>query len=417
MTHLRLLSWATITLSVLMYFPPFAGAQNNSCPTDWRRAWAWFPNGSITPPATPPPHKVGDPITLTATSLWLPGAQCLHDFNGCILTNREYTSVSASPVEWWTTRYGTEPVTSHSGSGLTASFTGLHGCTVQVNFYTSNYDNSLPPPAVSDYATSASVTIYELVHECVADCPGDPLTRTTLGVGEHVSLRIVPGPPAVTWNLDGVGSLSNPTANPTDYFAGPSSGSATIKATTSDGIQVSIGFSVASPSSLVFQNKLDSLSGDCTDGWNRLSFWLHYWAYVYTLPDNVNFNNIELWEGDASPWWSGWSNPTAWLNHPANGPKSMLSCPEGSGLGNRMEPPDEISIPCGTAPQPSNQYTPDWGTVKWLIPWFYTTEGSSDQFIAYITQEGDLSGGDLWSVTKAQSGAYIYTPDCVPHWQ
>jgi hypothetical protein len=71
MTDLRLLSWVTITLSVLMYSPPFAYAQNNNCVENWKWAWDWFPNGSITPPDTPPPHKVGDHITLTATDLWL----------------------------------------------------------------------------------------------------------------------------------------------------------------------------------------------------------------------------------------------------------------------------------------------------------------------------------------------------------
>jgi hypothetical protein len=348
----------------------------------------------------------------------LPGEKSRHDFNGCIPTNRQETAVSANPVDWWATRYGYEPVSSHSGSGLTASFTGLHGCTVQVSFYTSNYDNSLPPPAVSDYATSVSVTIYELVHQCDAACPGDPLTRTSLGVGEWVFLSIVPDPPGVTWSLDGVGLLSDTTGSRVDYFAGPSSGSATVTATTSDGIQMSIEFSVASPS-LVFQNEPDTLTGQCYDYRNRLDYSLHYSAYIYTLPDDVNFNNIVLYEGGAWPAWNpvGWSSPADWPYDPPNGPWAMCSCPAGSGLGNRMQSTDEISIPCGIAPQPSNQYTPNWGSVWWVFPWRYSTEGSPQTLADWIIQEGDLTGGNNWTVTKGQSGAYISNPECVPHFQ
>jgi hypothetical protein len=57
-------------------------------------------------------------------------------------------------------------------------------------------------------------------------------------------------------------------------------------------------------------------------------------------------------------------------------------------------------------------------SVTYTLPWTYTVGQSSHDFVAYAIEAGVLGeGGTRWTVTKAGSGAYISTSDCVPHWQ
>ncbi len=230
----RLLTF-TCALLFLAYGDSLIGA-NNPCPQNWRWVWSYGPFCEWWPDVVAnPPYKVNERITVSAdTPQWANGLQVYVDVNECILTNRGSRSVAPSPVNRWTLRYGVEPVDVHSGGGLTASFTATNPCNVTVIFCSSNYNNSLLPAQVAFDSRSVSFPIYGLIHQTEADCPDDPFTRTTLGVGEAVTLYIEPNPVSVTWVLAGVGALSLQNGNPTVFSALDRPGNATITATTSD---------------------------------------------------------------------------------------------------------------------------------------------------------------------------------------
>jgi hypothetical protein len=117
---------------------------------------------------------------------------------------------------------------SNSGSGLTASFTPTNGGSGTVTFHL-KYKNASPCDTNEQTAASLSLpfNVIQITNQCNAAVP-TPRTRTTIGVGELVSLGLV-GPPAgtFTWTTS-AGTLSTTNGTSTVLTAPERAATATV---------------------------------------------------------------------------------------------------------------------------------------------------------------------------------------------
>ncbi len=405
---------ASISLSCL--------AQQNPCPTNW--VWKW---GDPFGPAAPisvtaqPWYYVNQPITIPASvPTWTNGSKVKYDANGCA-TNVTIVSLAASPTNWWIFRYPIQPVTAQSGPGLTASFTATNFfSTTELQFWSSNYNDSVPlqPPASFKTSTSVYIKAYKFVHECEFDCPGDPLSRTDLGAGEYVNLSVLPGPPSTTWTYTGVGEIGGTTESENFFHALDTPGNATITVVTSDGARFTNSFTVWTPSGLLFAGDTTrGLTGTCPS--NAGFFSVYYYATISVLPDYVNFNYLTLQEGGCQPVATGFATNSTWPNHTAGNPKAMGGLCPIPGMGTLTLSGDYIGIQTWSPPPP---FVPKWGSVVWPIPWTWTIGGGwPDHDFRAVDQEGvmdTVNGVTTWTVSKNHqvSAAIEDVPGATPYW-
>lgn len=222
--------------------------------------------------ATPPVDTVSE-LTITNT-IWLWTAT--GDTNSvCIETNSE------NSTDWyWTNAPGGDNTVT-----ITASVT--YKCT-----------NMYGPTNISvSCSNTFTVTVIQLTNQCVSTTPSDQ-TRTTIGVGEQVSLWLVGSPSGTfSWGTS-AGSLLY-TFGTTNVFTAPDTASTpTVTVYYNSGSSSRVPFNVLEPTSelaVIYQSNLLSYpSGQPLPAGIQGASMELYPITVY--PTNVSFYNVECQE-------------------------------------------------------------------------------------------------------------------------
>jgi len=380
---------------------------DNPCVTNYKNMWIYAPIGEISATALPY-YKVNDQITITAQATWSAGQTFSRDQNGCE-PDTNFVYVQATPVNWWTLQYGNEPATVHNGSGLTASFKVTNGYNIVLIFYTSNHTAAASPAIDNYFTTSVSFPVYELRTTTEATEPSYR-SRKTIGVGEVVSLMLIPGN-TLMWELSGSGSLDTDDYNPAIYTAPSYESRATITVISDDGFSDSATFTTIKPSNLLFVDNT-IMSGLCPPS-RPDAFSIYYTASVYAQPDSVHFYNIIFAESAGGPVKTGFYVNKTLPSHTAWNGQSVAGYY--AGRGSYMAGVDNISM--SATPNPFST-----GTVIYSLGWSYYVNGLGDGSTIQTINQGAAisltnSNNYIITVTKGQSGAYIRTGDTTATFQ
>ncbi len=239
--------------------------------------------------------------------------------------------------------------------------------------------------------TTAPVTLT-LTSETEVTQPADR-TRTKIGVGERVTLKLTPV--GGTWKVSGPGSVKPKTGSTVVLTASGKAGKIKISVT-AQGKTETIEFTVIAPSS-VHQDTVDTEHYDV--GVPNAGF--H--GQVYCGPDDVNFSNITFLEAEI-----GCKATGSWKkkNGKGHGPnKTPIGFEDTvvSGKGTKSLAVDH----CWSGYVPGLTLT-DWsGQMTFSIPWTYQCAGGKGK-IATVLQTTSTSADGTTSTKKAggSSGDY-----------
>jgi hypothetical protein len=227
----------------------------------------------------------------------------------------------------------------------------------------------------------------KLTSKTVATAPG-PRTRTTIGVGEEVTLRHLPG--SVAWSTTG-GTLSAAAGKAVTLTAPDTAQTVTVTGGT-----LTLAFTVIAPSGV----HMDRYPGtgirhtrDRPDSGIQ--------TLPYLLPDTVNFYNIQYHEVDVGAVCSGVYTPFHSIGHDAHPATLTLSKTVVKGKGTKANVKDSVySGDPGTAAP----FAP--GSIVFSIPYEYKVGAGAFANFATIAQTSSLAAPDVLESNKAgASGA------------
>jgi hypothetical protein len=133
-----------------------------------------------------------------------------------------------------------------------------------------------------------------------------PLNRTTVGIGETVSLYGMPG--ETIWSVTGGGTVNPTNGSSTTFFAGFSPKASTVHAKYK-GQELTQGFSVIAPSSITVVGYTNSPPGK--ENTNGILMGAQTIYSTIIGPTNVSFENAKLRE-NTQPFNVTWPNSTNW---------------------------------------------------------------------------------------------------------
>jgi len=239
-----------------------------------------------------------------------------------------------------------------------------------------------------------------ITSQTVAQQPPD-IHRTTLGVGEVVSLALMGGDGSTTWELKGAGNLAELSGADVMYMASGSPGEVeiTAKANTCSS-SPSIKFNVIAPSTVVMQNSMSSGNNYCH---TRDHPDLGFVTNVFIGPDTVSFENVSFQEVNGLFTVSGVYGCEKGEFHCPNGcsPVSALQNTVLPGKGTQLDGMDTVysgdpAAICGVAPP----YTP--GQIGISIPWQWYLDNTNPVTFLNVTQDVQLgANGSTLNASKA----------------
>jgi hypothetical protein len=257
--------------------------------------------------------------------------------------------------------------------------------------------------------------VPRIVTETVATSPPNR-ARKTIGVGEEVSLTLLPDTLGnVIWTkTSGGGSIE---FGESVVFTAPDCEGTTILAANSQGVSLPVVFSVIEPSSVVFENN-SIVNAFAPPSQNFYS--IKYFANVYFMPDEVNFGKMKVCEGYAQTQ----TEPGYFRDYPPPPHPSSENAPRGvggsivvEGKGTKADwenGGDEIT---GTSQYVSMVPIRDgyaWHDIQWK---YKVGEGAYKQ-ICTVRQDYRLTGNSTNAtlrITKGASGAEISTGEVEAH--
>ena len=248
------------------------------------------------------------------------------------------------------------------------------------------------------------IIVPKIVTETVATSPPDR-ARKTIGVGEEVTLRVLPeGVDVFLWDrTQGGGDLSYYSGSTTTYTAPGAEDDVTITATV-EGADCSVNFSVIEPTGLLLENKeLGPGPSQVTPTWMNIA----YLANIYLQPANVSFYRLCICEGASDVTATGYFTlyNHGMIAHQLNGPHYMdgMVVPE---KGTHCILPDNI----GGWVKRINSTIP--GDVYWIMDWTWEVvdSGGGMKLLETIRQNHHVEtvNGELrFTITKDNSGYWI----------
>jgi hypothetical protein len=275
--------------------------------------------------------------------------------------------------------------------------------------YTGGNDNNLT------IGKEGRIIVPRIVTETVATSPPNR-ARKTIGVGEEVSLTLLPDTLGnVIWTkTSGGGSIE---FGESVVFTAPDCEGTTILAANSQGVSLPVVFSVIEPSSVVFENN-SIVNAFAPPSQNFYS--IKYFANVYFMPDEVNFGKMKVCEGYAQTQ----TEPGYFRDYPPSPHPSSENAPRGvggsivvEGKGTKADwenGGDEIT---GTSQYVSMVPIRDgyaWHDIQWK---YKVGEGAYKQ-ICTVRQDYRLTGNSTNAtlrITKGASGAEISTGEVEAH--
>ncbi len=216
-------------------------------------------------------------------------------------------------------------------------------------------------------------------------------SRTKIGVGERVGLRVDPGP--ATWSVGIGGELSSESGTDVTFTAGEEAANATITAEVG-GKSCSIQFEIVAPEGLSLE-RLDDRGFYHRQGKPSAGFV----GRVHLLPADVNFDACEYKEEDVAAEGEDRCDFMDGQGHHPNPNFLPISSTVVPGRGSQSGIDTvkiRMTIPGSLAPG---------GTVTWSIPWLYRCSGGLDHPIATIDQVARMD--DTGTVTISKGGASV----------
>ncbi len=246
---------------------------------------------------------------------------------------------------------------------------------------------STPSSGTDD--ASASCTHCSLTSETAATVPTDR-ARTTVGVGEEVTVTVDPAP--ATWLVSGAGTVSPSSGASVTFRAADRAGSATVTADGAGG-SCTITFTVIEPSGIMMSRVSLVRHGkghpDCG-----------FLARPYVQPATVSFYNIEVRERNSHSTATGYFKPFDGCTHQsetqlASEWYTVQECCEG--LGSPVDCYDEIYSGYPGIP------TPSVGLMTFPITWQFQVGGGAAKSMPDFEQRHTVTAtGDC---TTSKGGA------------
>jgi len=243
-------------------------------------------------------------------------------------------------------------------------------------------------PTSDTDAASTNCTECTITSQTTASVPADR-TRTTVGVGEEVTLTVDPAP--ATWTVSGAGSVSPSSGASVTFRAGERAGSATVTAEGA-GCCCTITFTVVEPSGLSMSRtslvRHKKGKPDCG-----------FLARPYVQPTSVSFQNIEVREKNSKATATGYFLPFNNITHqPKDQTESdwytVQECCEG--LGSPADCHDQIYS--GYTNNPVSV-----GLMTFPITWEFRVGGGSEKAMPDFEQRHEATAtGDC---TTSKGGA------------
>jgi hypothetical protein len=136
---------------------------------------------------------------------------------------------------------------------------------------------------------AGNVPLPRLTNQCVAATPADR-ARTTVGVGEQVSLGLADAPPGdYAWSVS-AGSVSNDCGTSATFTAPSNAANATVTVTLPGGQTLSRNFTVLEPGGVDHADLLSVYDFDTNESGAGM------YCRVYLAPTNVSFYRVQLME-------------------------------------------------------------------------------------------------------------------------
>jgi len=174
-----------------------------------------------------------------------------------------------------------------------------------------NIDIDVTPQVsgIDFYSFYLGMSRHTLLHQTICTALGDTNSaRSTIGIGEQVAVYLDPPlgmtfPETPFWYVLGDATNSPDTGSSTLLTANLSPGSAMVKVVVRD-VTLSTSFGIVAPSgiSVSFKNDL----GLGTPGANQIGASTMYWVYI--LPTNVSFSQVEMRENISPAVTNTWPN-------------------------------------------------------------------------------------------------------------
>ena len=321
-------------------------------------------------------------------NVWLEGpvntSQSAQVVYVCIPATQEFQAATSWPEGSIWTWYGASLEGSASDQPSLAShlFTDPEGpCNI-----TAVYNGEVSYAAVV-YAVKIDSTT-------LATTPADR-KRTTLGVGEQVTLTVLPSSVgSVAWYVwDGGGSVQPSTGTSVTFFAPEVGGSTTIlvyRGAEQSVLECFKSFTTIAPTGVVMEqedgSKVWHIQGEATVG---------FLGRPYIQPDYVSFYRIDCLEGVAYAITDGYFGYAQGRCHSAGYWVPNLDLVV-SGKGTKGTTWDQVQV--GT-----DGHLPfSDGTFLWNIPWYYKVWGSSvSHWFTYVPQLHVIDSGGTMTASKA----------------
>ena len=250
------------------------------------------------------------------------------------------------------------------------------------------------------------IIVPKIVTETVATSPSDR-TRKTVGVGEEVTLTLLPeGMSGVLWNMtEGSGQISGYTGDTITFTAPDRATNTTLTVDTDAGTIGSVTFHVIEPTYVLMEN-----DGVLTAGSGISSGipWvgMQYWGKYYLQPDTVNFQNVKLYEGASDVHTNGYFSiypPSIAKAHESNGPHTLAGAVV-DGKGTPGDIDDQIGGTIDIFPSPLE------GDLYWDILWSFSVGQGQQKGVMTLRQNFHIDYIDevpRLTITKGQSGYRI----------
>ena len=227
---------------------------------------------------------------------------------------------------------------------------------------------------------STNVLVMLLDHKTAAIAAANPNPRRTkLGVGEHVTLFILPASETGTWTYR-LSTATNPlnrvskSGNTLEYealrYVEIDGTGTTVTFEHENGLSAEVGFNVMAPAGAVARNPF--YPNPDFHGWQNAGAIMY--LSIFLMPDDVSFYRLEVWEVakvsiDATGYFTTPAFNSNWLDHGKYGAGIWGNVAED----NRWEGVDEVN---------SGKYARPWvkGAYSWPIPaqWKFIEDDDSD---------------------------------------
>lgn len=238
-----------------------------------------------------------------------------------------------------------------------------------------------------------------VISQTVAISPSNR-SRTKIGVGEKVRIKVQGATGGTTWSITSSSKLSATSGAIVKLTAHDRAESTTVTATGDCGCKVDITFDVIEPDSIM-QERVPGTGIWHTHNIPSVGMKLN----IYIKPDTVSFENIEISEDDCAAVVTGYFSGTALdgIRHAGHGAghwAGVGACV--AGKGSMVRGQDTVqSGHCDFGKPFSN------GTFSWPIPWRFRVGGGASKVFGTANHIMTINAHGDMTISKAGANASV----------